>query len=331
MPKRVYDGFYRALYRDIVTNYKIGEKYLGVREIATKFNVSLQIAQKGVTELTQTGLLQAAPKRGIFIASTTSAIGNLSSKKITIISNKQDGHFYSAFFEGVQEAGMPFGITTYFLLNTYPKTNSLGFGEYLTSLETDGLVMLSFPDSALPFYHVMREGVDIVSDIILDTLPILPARQTWNYKHAYDAGKQLIQDGCTHFYQFGYYPKNNKRFKGFQDAIRENHMEAYYVELSSMNGVSSTSEILRNITDDTGLFISDYSAAYFVDSICSREKTKPKHILVYDTDEDYFHAQYLPPIKAVAPSLKQLGQSLAHVLIQKWQKGSYPLPLQLKI
>ncbi|WP_320129393.1 GntR family transcriptional regulator [uncultured Sphaerochaeta sp.] len=331
MPKRVYDDFYRALCRDINSHYKNGDKYFGVREIAKNFKVSLQTAQKGVSQLSREGLVEAKPKLGITVSNTNESPSSLSGKKIIVLSNKQDLHFYSSFYKGVEQAATGLGVVTEFMLNTYPQTDTLGFGEYLTSLKADGLIMLSFVNSALPFYHAMREGVDMVSDIILDTLPTLPARQTDNYKHAYDAAKMLISQGCTKFYVFGYYPKKNKRFLGFQDAVKENNLEARYIEMSTMTAISEISEILNDIDDSTGLFSSDYSATYVIDSLCSREKVVPSHLLVFDTDEAYYHAQYLPPILAVGPPFKKLGESLCEVLLTKWKTGSYPLPLQTKI
>lgn len=331
MPKKVYNDFIRALYRDIITNYSSGEKYLSVREISKNFSVSLQTAQKGVKELKVSGLVTSKPNSGIIVTSKNYNMKKLNGKKIYVISNMQDGHFFSSFFDGVTDYASNFGIQTEFRLNTFKNTSSLEFGEYLTSLKADGLVMLSFPNSELPFYHAMREGVDIVSDIILDNLPTLPAVQTYNYRHSYEAGKELLESGCTELYVFGYYKKQNKRFLGFEDAVREAGLKATYIEISSISGITETAEILRNSTDDTGLFIGDYSSAYVIDSLCMRQMLKPKHILIYDTDTEYFRANYLPPIKAVAPSFKVLGQKLCYYLIYKWQNGKYPEPLQIKI
>lgn len=330
MPKQIFDSFFRSLIRDIQCNYKDGDKYLSVRGISKKFNVSLQTAQKGVTQLVLENKIDSKPKSGIIIKKNLET-NILKGKKIIVMSNKQDGHFYSSFFDGVKLAVEEFDIKADFMLNTFPDTQSLGFGQYLASLETDGLIMLSFPNSALPFYHAMREGVDIVSDIILDDLPILPSRQTDNYKHAQEAGEILLSQGCKKFFIFGYYPKKNKRYFGFNDVITKTGYSTEYIELSSMSGVSKLSELLKNSDDSVGFFSSDYSANYVLDILCSKEKVKPKHVLVFDADDKYFKSQYLPPIKAVGPSFQNIGASLGALLIEKWLKGNFPAPLQNKI
>ena len=67
MPKKVYDEFIRALSRDVITNYSSGDKYLSVRGVSEKFSVSLQTAQKGISELRDSGLLRCKPNSGITV------------------------------------------------------------------------------------------------------------------------------------------------------------------------------------------------------------------------------------------------------------------------
>ena len=103
MPKLVFESFLRALRKDIVTNYEKGDKYLSVREISEKFSVSLQTAQKGVTELQNDGLIISKPRAGITIAEKDYSRKSLLGKKIIVMSNRQDGRFFSSFYDGVRE------------------------------------------------------------------------------------------------------------------------------------------------------------------------------------------------------------------------------------
>ncbi|QTQ15917.1 GntR family transcriptional regulator [Treponema parvum] len=332
MPKKIFDCFCRSLRRDIKTSYSSGDKYLSEREIAKKFGVSLQTAHRGVVKLVREGIIEARPRVGISVIENSETSFSTKNKKIIVLSNKKDGHFYDSFYSGIELAAQGHDVRTEFMLNPYEKTNTLGFGEFLTSLDADGLMLLSFTDSALPVYHAIREGVDIVSDIILDELPILPARQTDNLRYSYEAAKSLIRSGCTQFFVIGYYPKENKRFSGFKIACDEEGFDDItYIELSSITGISHASEALEHIKNDTGFFISDYSSMYVIDSLCSRKKIIPKNILVYDTDDEFYYSQYLPPVRAIAPSFKELGVSLCNVLLEKWKTGKYPEPLQKKI
>jgi hypothetical protein len=84
--------------------------------------------------------------------------------------------------KGIHKTADPYGISVQHEYIHEQDVRSLSFGEYLCSLGADGIIALNFRNGALPFYHVLREGVDIVTDIILDELPLLPAVQTDNFR-----------------------------------------------------------------------------------------------------------------------------------------------------
>lgn len=332
MPKKVMDSFIRELRRDIIANYEIGDRYLTMRNIAKNFGVSLQTAQKGVATLSEEGMVACKPKSGIFIQSLNS-VGKIEGKHLVVLSNKQDKRFYPIFFEGVQHILDGSGVTSQLIEVSQSHTDDYAFGEYLVSLKADGIIALSFHKSILPFYHYLREGGDIVSDIIIDQLPILPAVQTDNYKHAYDAGKILIQNGYTDFYVFGFYPEQNKRYKGFKDAVIDHARSVIYVPLSDYEALAKTDSILHNLTKTSAVFSSDYSANYILAAQFLKHKTKINalNFLAYDSESDFFCYPGLPPIRCVAPSFFKLGEALAKTILEKWETGSYPLPLHRKI
>jgi DNA-binding LacI/PurR family transcriptional regulator len=336
MPKLVYQNFYRALRRDIEINYKTDDHYLKVREIADKFNVSLQIAQKAVSQLESEGVIAAKQRTGIIIRNTVTAPSDLNGKKILVLSYKQDYHFYASFLDGIKQNCGLYNVAVEFKMNTFKETDSLGFGEYLLSLNADGIITLSFVNSALPFYYALREGQDIVADIILDTLPVLPAIQTDNYKHSYEAACILCKQNCRRYFVLGYYPQDNRRYRGFCDGIQKTWQgtfqpEVTYIQLSKMNVVGEVIRVIHNYSDTAGFFISDYSANYFFGMLCIQERIQPKMVLVYDADDAYFSLPGLEPVRSVAPSFKELGKQLSDVLIRKWKTGSYPELLQQKI
>lgn len=332
MPKLVFDNFLRLLLRDVQNNYTSGDRYLTVRQIAEKFNVSLQTSQKGVTNLSEKGILEGRRRAGIHVKSTHIELG-ISGKKMIVLSNKQDFRFYQAFYKGVKEKTESENIDTELIFNTHPKPQSLGFGEYLTTLEADGIIALSFAKSALPFYHALREGVDIVSDIIIDELPILPAIQTDNYKHANKAGKIMVQNGLKDFYVFGFYPEDNTRYKGFFDAVEPNARSVSYIQLSSYHAMEKVDSIFHDLKSSSAIFSCDYSANYIIASNFLKHHKQITHnnFLAYDAEEEYFHYPGLPPIKCIAPSFSDLGVTLANKLIQKWKLGSFAEPLRIKI
>ena len=333
MPKKIFDSFIRDMARDIKLNYKSGDKYLTIREIAERFSVSVQTAQRGIRRIEEEGIVSVKKKSGIFILSPEQT-RNTEGKKLVVLSNKQDHRFYHAFLEGVKNRAENTGMEISFYVNTRSDTDSLGFGNFLTELDADGIIALSFLNSALPFYHVIREGLDIVSDVIIDNLPILPAIQTDNYIHAQFAGNLLLEKGYKRFYVFGYYPKNiNKRYKGFYDAIKSSGRKIAYINLSEMEAMRKTDAILHDLKDDTACFSSDYSANYILASqfVKHNLKVTNDNLLMYDSEEDFFHHPGLPPVRCVAPSFFKLGEVLCDLIICKFLNGKYPEPLQRKI
>ena len=330
MPKQIFDKLYRNIKQDICTNYSPKQKYLQVREIATKFCASIQTVQKVIGKLKEEGMVSTQPRQGI-IVQKLDVPSSPSGKKIIVISNKQDGHFYEAFYEGVRSNVASEGISTSFMLNTYGSTTNLGFGQYLESLDADGIIALSFSNSALPFYYCQSHGIDIVSDYIIDDLPTLPAVQTNNYLHAQEAGLEFLKRGCTHVVEVGFYPQGSKRYTGLHDALEKGNCTLTYFDLSSSKYLGAVSDAIRGADPHTGFFISDYAAAYLFGSLCLQSKAKPLHTLIYDAEDTYFRLEGLNPIRTVAPSFHELGTALSDVLLYKWKHGTYPQPLQRKI
>jgi DNA-binding LacI/PurR family transcriptional regulator len=332
MPKKVFDAFLRELRRDIKMNYKEDDRYLTMRQIAQVFQVSLQTAQKGIAYLESEGIVKSKKKSGIFIESLESK-GSTKGKHLVVLSNKQDQRFYNVFFNGVKQRLNDTEISLELIVNPHTSTDTLAFGDYLVSLKADGIIALSFDKAALPFYHAMREGIDIVSDIIIDQLPNLPAVQTNNYKHAFDAGEILLQNEYRDFFVFGYFPENNKRYKGFYDAVKSRARSVTYIHLSDIEAMAKTDAIFHNLSKTTAIFSCDYSANYILASQFLKHNVKISafNFLAYDSELDFFHYPGLPPIRCVAPSFFNLGEALAKMILEKWEKGVFSLPLQQKL
>lgn len=333
MPKKVFEAFYRELVRDIRANYKERDKYLSVRQIADKFSVSLQTAQKGVRKLSNNGMVSAVPKSGITIISLEQ-ISPVRGKRVMVVSHQHDKRFDQAFMEGILNVARPEEVQVDFIDDSKIDISSIAFGDYLLGLNVDGVITLSFKDSALAFYHALREGLDIVSDIIIDELPLLPAVQTDNYKHAREAGSMMLRKGYKYFLVVGYYPKErNKRYLGFHDGLEHLGENIKYVCISDNAAMRKIDNFYHFFSGDMAVFSTDYATNYILAAKFMQHKVKVKsdNFLVYDCEEDKFHYEGLPPIHSVAPSLRYLGRELVKTLFHKWKTGKYPEPLQRKI
>ncbi len=334
LPKRIYSSFYRALYRDILYTYKAGEKYSSIREIGEKFGVSVQTAQRGVSELCAKGILTSRPKVGIFVTGETEDTHSLEGKKLIVLSKIDNPQFYKPFFDGVLRRIGNLFIDTQLVINEHKDVTSLKFGTYLVDLDADGIILLNFlKDSVLPMYHAMREHTLLVSDVIIDSLPLLPAVQTDNYFHAYQAGQNMIERGLTQFVVFGFYPKENRRFQGFSDAVQHKAHHVQYVKITEIDSMSIALSILRKMSSHTGIFLSDYAVAHYIASLCSRYGIKfaPNSIVAYDGEESSFVFPGVQEIPCVAPSFHELGFELCHTMLSRWTTGEFPQPLQRKL
>jgi DNA-binding LacI/PurR family transcriptional regulator len=337
MPRQVFPDFLRHLRNDVVSSYNGGERYLSIREIAAKFGVSVQTAQKGVTQLTEEMLLEPRKKAGIYIGKGMKEIANpLANKEVVVISKVATPIFYQGFLDGVKERLKDTGVKVKMMvLDESEDVSSLAFGKRLVDLQADGIVTLCFTrESALPFYYAIREGVNMVADIILDDLPLLPAVQTDNYKHAFAAGRLMSQMGLETLYVFGTYPESNKRLLGFSQAVKNSEASIKYQQLTGVDLMMRTMNILSSLTPKTGIFLSDYTTLHNVASLCSRFHIQftPGTIVAYDgADANEVRYPGIPPIPCIGPTFKELGYHLCDVLVHKWTEGTYPQPLQKKI
>jgi DNA-binding LacI/PurR family transcriptional regulator len=251
-----------------------------------------------------------------------------------VVSAREDTRFNRAFLKGIRETAGEKGISVSFEELPNIDTHSLRFGEYLLSLNANGIIALYFSNSALPFYHVMREGMDIAADIILDDLPGLPVVQTNNYRHAGEAGRIFRANGYRKILVAGYYPqKRNRRFEGLYDAVKDFSDSIKYVCLTEFGAMNALDSFFNNFDSRCAVFSVDFSANYIAAAkfIQHDIRAKNDNFLVYDCEEELFHYSGLSPVKRVAPSFFTLGAELCKILIAKRETGAYPLPLQRKI
>jgi DNA-binding LacI/PurR family transcriptional regulator len=333
MPKQVFDGFFRAMVRDIKNQYHQGNKYLSIREIADKYQVSVQTAHKGVKKLEEYGYITVKRKAGITVECLRPQ-KKLEGYKIAVVSARADTRFNDAFLKGIREVAGRLGVIVGFEQINEPEKQSLQFGEHLVSLDADGIIALSFRHSDLAFYHVIREGLDIVADVILDGLPVLPAVQTNNYRHAQEAGRIFVEQGYRRFLVVGYGPlKKNRRYEGMYDAIQDHCDEVQYVCLTDLGSINKIDEFFNRFNKYSAVFSVDYSASYIVGAKFTQHgiTVKKDNFLVYDCEKDFFEYNGISMVRKVGPSMADIGSELCKTLIHKRETGAYPLPLQRKI
>jgi DNA-binding LacI/PurR family transcriptional regulator len=333
MPKKILDAFFHSMVRDIKTNRQPGDKYFSIREISEHFKVSVQTAQRGVKRLEEYGYISIKKKAGITVVSLRPQKAP-EGYRIAVVSARTDIRFNNAFLRGINAEAA--GKEMFVELVKLPEIeiHSLQFGDYLLSLDADGIIALNFRDSALPFYHVLREGRDIVTDIIIDELPVLPSVQTDNFRHAQEAGRLFLEQDYRRFLVMGYYPqKRNRRYEGIYNVIQNHCDNIQYVCLSEHDAVKKIDSFFNAFDKRSAIFSVDYSSNYIAGAMFMQHhlEVKNNNFLVYDCEDEYFNYHGLEPVKKVGPSIFAVGQELCRTLIIKRETGAYPLPLQRKI
>ena len=333
MPKKVFATLLMKLRHDIEAKYRIGAKYLSTREISEKFGVSLQTAHRGVRELVREGLVEAKPKSGIVVMSLR-PLNATAGRKVVVYSNVSDRRFNNGFLSGIREVADREGITIDFIKNSRKDVECLSFGEYLLNLKADGVIALSFRRSALPFYHALREGLEVVSDIIIDELPLLPAVQPDNYRHSLEAGVYLAKKRYEYFLIVGYFQREgNRRLQGFCDGVGSLKDNVHFVSLTDSASMSKVDEFLHHFNSKCAVMSLDYAANYVVASKLLQHSIRVANdnFMVFDSEDDEFSIGGLPAIRAAAPSLKTLGREMCESLSRRWKTGAYMEPLQRKL
>jgi DNA-binding transcriptional regulator YhcF (GntR family) len=333
MPKKVIDNLVNSIIRDIRNHYQEGDKFPSIRDVAEKYQISTQTAQRGIKRLEECGYLLVRKKAGITVVSLQPR-QSLDGYKITVISARPDERFNNAFLEGIEKAASEKGVSARLLKLPDIDIQSLAFGEYLLSLDTNSIIALYFSNSALPFYHVLREGMDIVTDIIPNKLPILPSVQTNNFSHAQEAGRIFLERGYRRILVAGYFPlKKNRRFEGLFDIVKDHCDDVQYICLNDLESVHKIDTFMNSFDRHSAVFSADYSTNYILGAkfVQHHIKVKNDNFLVYDCEGDFFSYDGLNPIRKVGPSMSTIGYELCKTLIFKRETGAYPLPLQRKI
>jgi DNA-binding LacI/PurR family transcriptional regulator len=258
---------------------------------------------------------------------------------VLVVSNNPDERFNNGFLGGVQAALEPQGIIVKLIVNQIEPANSLELGEFLVheyeQHRAMGIIALYFNDAALPFYHVLSKGINLISDIAHANLPVLPVVQTDNALHARSAGQLMKAWNKSDVLVTAFWPEqNNRRFEAFKEGfLYENPgVKVVYVNLGQELSRNMLHNFFTVFSRNKGVFAAEYSATHFIASYFYQYGIDvEKNLAVYDCENDRFEFRGLKPLAGVAPSFKDLGRRLGERLLYKIKNGAWQQPLVEKI
>jgi|GEM_PF-939057 len=340
MPKKVFDAFVKKVTLDVRAHYHVGERYLTVRQVAEKFKVAYATAHKGLRFLEDLGMFTAVPCSGILVKSLETRLG-ISGNRVVVLSFSGGKLFNDAIADGVRSACAPHGITVDIGDVSGREVRSLSFGDHLLGLGADGIVAASFDDSALAFYHAMMNGQDIVSNVPLAELPLLPVVHTDNARHAAEAARFFAEKGITEvlvgssrrFDGSDLRRFFHDRFLGFDQEARSRKLTVRYVHLFSPDAVAALDSFFSTFSRTKAVFSLEMVSNHILAAQFLRygAPVRGNNFAVYDTLDSAFVHQGLPHVRAFAPSCRALGAAMARKLIDKWKTGRFTEPLCEKI
>jgi DNA-binding LacI/PurR family transcriptional regulator len=342
MPRKVLGKLCREARRDISANYGAGQRYLTVRAIAAKFGVAYGTAEKAVKQLVAEGIVRAVPGGGITVLGSGSGAA-LAGKEIAMLMPPRMAHAEDqAFLRGALSEAEPEGVRVRLVRPEGVVAASYSFGDYIAGLDADGVVAVSHPNSALGFYHALVRGVDLVSDIYYEHLPVLPVVQTDNFGHGRRAAEifhrsgrdQVVVVSCSsplgRAACQGYFAE---RYDGLLSYARETKMDVSPIVVTEPGAMDLLSSFLFHFSDRRGVFTLDIESNILVAMQFVRHQlpVEGNNFIAYDSLADTECYEGLAPIPTVGPSLERIGAALARKLIRKWQEGSFAEPLREKI
>jgi len=331
MPRKVLGALLHDIQRDISAHFHVGDRYRSVRKVAQHFGVSLQTAHRAITQLIKNGMLVAKQKSGLHVISIQPN-WKIIPPKIVLLSNNPDPRFNQAVLLGLRDALAVEKIEVKLVLNTQADTTSLRFGEWIGSLKADGVVAMSFRNSALPFYFAQTHGVNLISGIIYDDLPALPAVQHNNTLHAEEAARAFHALGKKRVLCAGYWdPARNRRYDAFVKTYAKLNprCEVSYAWLAKPDSVAKLHLFFMHFqTDIDAVFSLEYSANYAVAPYFVSHKLTPRNnFLVFNNENQSFQYPGLASVRGVAPSLRDTGTRLGEKLLARLKDGRWPEPL----
>lgn len=326
MPRRRMEYLFVELKRYLATNCNVGERFPTSRDIAQQFGVSVQLAHKAVGRLIEAGYLSQSPHRRPVVRSLDYSpdIGN---RRVVLFSNNHDMAFIEGFAAGIEPVLQSESISLRVSANYRTNLDSIEFGEHLLSLGADAVIALNFKSGGLGFYHALREGMDIVSDLPIPGLPLVHTIHPENYRIAEKTAELLLGKDFKRVLAAAPYKIENKRFRAVRSVLARENIDLTLVDTRLMDSESLIDRFFYDFNARSAICSLRYLTNLQLAAKCIQHRVKitEYNFVAYEIPRGtQFHFEGLPPIRGSGFSFELLGGQLARHLITKWKTGAYP-------
>jgi len=334
MPKRVLPQLLRALESDISTHYKPGDRYRTVREIAREQQVSLATASKAVAELSERGWINRVERDGITVRKRARPRARRQ-RQVAVVSRQADSRFNNAFLKGIRsvfgpEAAHPARVELH--VNAELDPGSLAFGDWMLGLRADGYICLaSSANSGLPFYHVLRADIPLVSDWAIETLPILPVVETDNQEHCRALAQRMVDAGKTAFLLASFFRNRGRRDERLTDHLKRlgSRLEIARCDMARPEALDQVQSFLSTKPTTKAVVSLDFETNHLLTPAMQMAgRQAPDRFFLYDCEDETFEVPMTGTIlQPQAHGLSHLGRKLGEKLLHHFARGQWPAPL----
>jgi hypothetical protein len=334
MPKRVVAKIAALLERDIQLHYRVGERFLSVREAARRYKISPPSAAAAISQLVACGLLAVHPRVGTTILSLRRD-AHQQRIRILMLSRTFDNELNNAILRGIRKRCGD-NYETSFLIDPVVDIATLPHGEYLFGLGYNAIIAVGMRESVLPLYYLISHGVNVVSSVIVPELPDLcvVTVDVKRYSGRLSLALQRAQKRFVTLVSSQLRPETREPVQ----VVRASYLETVpegKVQTISLAGSQGTLELVNCLSGwraERALVAIDGGANKAVAAAFVQAGIPPRgNLYIYEAGDEVFLYPSLIPLPIIAPSYSARGWQLADTLISKLETGRWPEPrLQLQ-
>lgn len=333
MPKRVVAKIAAILEREIQSRYRVGQRFLSVREVARRYEISPPSAGAAIGQLVTWGLLVAHPRVGTTVFGLRRD-SHQRSLRMLMLSRTFDNELNNAILRGIRNRCGENSKAS-FLIDPAADIGTLPHGEYLFNLGYNAIVAVGMREAVLPIYYLTVHGVDVVSSVALTELPDLPSVVVDVVRHSQRLASALQRGRKRLVTLVG--SQSNIEASGASKTLRASYLDAVpggrvlAVSLARPQGTMELEGCLTGWRAENAVVAIDGGANKAVAAAFERAGISPRgNLFIFESGDEVFIYPNLAPISTFAPSYYARGRQLADTLITKHETGQWPEPrLQL--
>jgi len=301
------DEVRRLLLASLRAGHAPGERFLTVRAITRRHDVSMQTAQNLMKRLRADGVIEHRPHGVSYVKRIPSRTPPY---RIVVLVPRHAGWFRERFLDGFA-AGFGARVPAGSLVELESSlVSSVECVERVAGLDPDGVIGVAH-GYGWPFYALHRLGVPVLADLASSEWPGMPVTSVEFPATAGAAGVMLRRHGHRRASVVGSHHAGAD-FAAFKAGLA-GEGAALVADIYSPEATQHLCEHLHT-HKPTALYMADNSVLPTVLSVLASEGLRvPEDVslVMHDSNREPYEGFAVPPIASVGPSIQEIGKALA--------------------